>query len=329
MKRHVLATVGILFTVGSLYLAFRGTDLKGVVEALSSVGYWWAIPVLGSTLVSIWIRAYRWKIMLDPVMPVSTSKTYSATMIGFMANNVLPMRLGEVVRAYAVGQGSGVSKSSALATIVVERAFDLLAVLLFLGLMTLRYSVAPWVKVAGYVALGACLGLFLTMGFLHWKPETAIRIFGFVIQRLPEKVKIQAEGLLTRFLAGLEVLSSGSRLAQVAVLSIATWLAMALGFYFTGVAFGMDLPPDSSLVMVAVCALAVMLPSGPGFIGTFEMGARYGLTRFGISEDLAISYALFYHTVQFFPITFIGFFYLWRQNLSLSRAVSDEEAQAP
>jgi len=241
-----------------------------------------------------------------------------------MANNVLPMRLGEVVRAYAVGRSSGVSKSSALATIVVERAFDLLAVLLFLGVMTLRYSVAPWVKIAGYVALGACLGLFLTMGLLRWKREATSRIFRMVIRRLPETMKIQAEGLLTRFLDGLEVLSQGSRLAWVTILSIATWLAMALGFYFTGVAFGMDLPADSSLVMVAVCALAVMLPSGPGFIGTFEMGARYGLTRFGITEDVAISYALFYHAVQFFPITLLGFYHLWRENFSLRRAVSEE-----
>jgi uncharacterized protein (TIRG00374 family) len=321
MRRHGLTLVGVAFTLVSLYIAFRGIHLREVARTLSQVGLWWAIPVLGGTLVSIWIRAYRWKVMLEPVRRVGTRETYTATMIGFMANNVLPMRLGELVRAYSIGRNSGVSKSSAFATIVVERAFDLLAILLFLGVMLLRHSFAGWVNVAGYVALAMCVVLFLAMGLFRWKREATLRLFHRVTARLPERARSSAEGLLSRFLDGLEVLSRGHHVAWITVLSIATWLAMATGFYFTGLAFGLDLPVEASLVMVVVCSLAVMLPSGPGFVGTFEVGARYGLLLYKVPEHVALSYALFYHAVQFIPITVLGFYHLWRENLSLRGAM--------
>jgi uncharacterized protein (TIRG00374 family) len=153
-----------------------------------------------------------------------------------------------------------------------------------------------------------------------------VRIFRRVVSRLPEELRQSAEGLLNRFLDGLEVLSRGHHLLWVTVLSILTWLAMALGFYFALLALKLDAPWDASLFLVTVCALAVMLPSGPGFIGTFEMGARYGLMVFGITGDIALSYAIFYHAVQFFPITILGFYHLWRENFSLRTAMEGKEA---
>ena len=325
MKRRWVAVVGAGFTLVSLAVAFRGIDLREVLASLAEIRWFWFFPVLGGTLLSIWIRAYRWKVMLEPVEDVPTARTYSSTMIGFMANNVLPMRLGEFVRAYSLGMSTGVSKSTAFATIVVERAFDLLAILLFLGLGLLRHSFAPWVEAAGYVALAICLGMFLVMALFRWKREMALRGFRFLIRKLPEGVAERAETLLARFLDGLEVLARGNHLAGVTALSVATWLAMALGFYFCALAFDMDLPWDASLVLMVVCALAVMLPSGPGFVGTFEVGARYGLELFGVPENAALSYAVYYHAVQFIPITALGFYHLWRESLSLKKAVAAEE----
>lgn len=324
MNRRLLTTVGLLTTGVALYLAFRGTNLSEVAHSLSEVGYLWAVPVVGGTLLSIWVRAYRWKVMLAPVKSIPTARTYSATMIGFMANNVLPMRLGELVRAYSIGKSSEISKSSAFATIVVERAFDLLAVLLILGVMLLRYSFAPWVQITGYVALVACAGMFGVMALLRWKRELTLRIFRLVLRRLPEALREKAEGLLHRFLDGLEVLGNWRRLLWTTVLSVLTWLAMASSFYAALLAFHLDVPADASLVLVVVSALAVMLPSGPGFVGTFEVGARYGLMLFKVPDDVALSYALFYHVVQFIPITLLGFYHLYRENFSLRRAVESE-----
>jgi len=326
MNRRWLTLAGLVITIVSLVLAFKGTNPHAILATLSQTGVWWAIPVLGATLLSIWIRAWRWRLMLDPLGEVTTGETYRATMIGFMANNVLPMRLGELVRAYAIGRASGVSKSAAFATIVVERAFDLVAILVFLGFVLLRFSehFPGWVSVAGYVAVAACAGLFLVMGLLHWKRDVTLRMFDRSIRWLPQRLRTRAFGLMHRFLDGLQILSRAHRVLQVAVLSVACWLAVALSFLFTAYAFDLPRPWEISLLLVVLTALAVMLPSGPGFVGTFEMGVRYGLTLVKVDESRALSVAIFYHAVQFIPITLIGFYHLWRQNFSLRRAVEEE-----
>ena len=328
VKQRGLAVVGGIFTLVALYIAFRGIHYRDVLETLGETKYWWSVPVLGGTILSIWIRAYRWKVMLEPIQDVPTSRVYAATMIGFMANNILPMRLGELVRAYSLGRTSGISKSSAFATIVVERAFDLLAILFFLGVMLLRYSFARWVQVTGYIALASCLGMFLVMVLLRWKREATMRVFHALVRHLPDSIEERLVGLMHRFLDGLEILARGNRLLWVTVLSVATWLAVALSYYFTFLAFDLTLPLHASIVLVVVTALAVMLPSGPGFVGTFEMGAKYGMLLFGVEAKVALSYALFYHAVQFFPITLLGFYHLWRENFSLARAVQKEEEEA-
>jgi hypothetical protein len=120
------------------------------------------------------------------------------------------------------------------------------------------------------------------------------------------------------------VLSKAHRVIWVTLLSIACWLAVALSFLFTAYAFDLPRPLEISLLLVVLTALAVMLPSGPGFVGTFEMGVRYGLTLVKVDESRALSVAIFYHAVQFIPITLLGFYHLWRQNFSLRRAVEEE-----
>jgi glycosyltransferase 2 family protein len=326
MNRRWLTLAGVLITGVSLYLAFRGTNPHTIVTTLRETGIWWAIPVLGATLLSIWLRALRWRLMLDPLGDVTTGETYRATMIGFMANNVLPMRLGELVRAYSIGRSAGVSKSAAFATIVIERAFDLLAILLLFAFVVLRFSMhlPAWAKAAGYVALAGCGGLFLVMGLFRWQRERTLAGFTRMIGWLPERLRNRVTGLMHRFLVGLEVLSRAHRLIWVTVLSLATWLAVALSFLFTAFAFDLPRPWEISLLLVVLTALAVMLPSGPGFVGTFEMGVRYGLTMVKVDDSRALSVAIFYHAVQFIPITLIGFYHLWRQNFSLRRAVEEE-----
>ncbi len=325
MRRHWLTVIGVAITVVCLFIAFRGIHYRELMDVFRTTRYVWGVPLVAATLLSIWIRAVRWKLMLRPVKEVALGKAYSATMIGFMANNVLPMRLGELVRAYSVGQNSGVSKSSAFATIVVERAFDLLAILLFLGVMLLQYSFAAWVQVTGYVALAACVGMFVMMALLRWKRAATMRVFHRLTAFLPAGLEAKANGLMHRFLDGLEVLSSGSHVFWIILLSILTWLAMASSYFFTGLAFDLHLPLHASLVLVVVTALAVMVPAGPGYVGTFEVGCKYGLLLFGVGDRTALAYALFYHVVQFFPITLLGFYHLWRENFSLRRAVEAEE----
>ena len=330
MKRHIITGVGILFTVVCLWWALRGIHFREIFTIVKDVSYVWVPGIVGATLLSIWLRAVRWKVMLDPITKVSVGQAYSATMIGFMANNVLPMRLGEVVRAYAIGKTANVSKSAAFATIVVERAFDLGALLLMLGLVLMRYSFDARFKVLGYIALGACVLMFVVMGLAVARGHIVERWVALMIKPLPASAQTTVNELFTKFMTGFEVLSRGHHVVQVSLLSILVWLGMAGSFWFTNLTFDLDLPVFSSVVMTVVCALGVMLPSGPAFVGTFELAAKYGLMQFRdadrlpiVSDEVAVSYALFYHVVQFVPLLLLGFYHLWRDNLSLSSAVED------
>lgn len=124
--------LGIGISVLFLFLAFRKVNLHELKKALESANYIYLIPAILLTILSLWIRAFRWQYILQPVREIRVSSLFSATMIGFMANNLLPVRLGEFVRAYTIGEKERISKSSSLATIVVERIFDGITILSFL-----------------------------------------------------------------------------------------------------------------------------------------------------------------------------------------------------
>jgi len=325
VKRKVLGIGGVAISVVCLAWAFRGLHYREILEVLRSVEYGWTPLILGATLVSIWLRAWRWQIMLEPIRKVSLAQAYSSTMIGFMANNVLPLRFGEVVRAYSLGRASGVSKSAAFATIVVERAFDLVALLLILALLLLRYSFDPWFQTLGVIALAACVVMFAGMALIRWKKALALRMVGAVSRRLPPGLQSRVDTLVSRFLSGFDVLTRGHHIFMVTLLSILVWVATAGSFYFTLLTFRLDLPLPASFVLMVVCALGVMLPSGPGFVGTFEVAAKYGLLLFQVPEEIAVSYAIYYHAVQFIPLTLLGMYHLWRENFSLTRAVEGKD----
>jgi hypothetical protein len=168
------------------------------------------------------------------------------------------------------------------------------------------------------------------MALARWRRNLVARMFSACTRFLPATMRERLDELFGKFLDGFAILSRGHHLIAVVVLSVLVWVAMAGSFLFTNLTFGLVLPGTSSFVMVVVCALGVMLPSGPGFVGTFEVAAKYGLLLFKgpdrlpiVSDEVAISYALFYHAIQFVPLTLLGLWHLWRENLSLRRAVEE------
>ena len=132
MKKKFI--IGLLVSLVFLYLAFRKVDFSELWSALKGANYWYILPNIVLVILSMWMRAYRWKFMIHPIKKVGLGRLFSTVMIGFMANNVLPARLGEFVRAYSLGAKENISKSATFATIVIERIFDGFAILFILWL---------------------------------------------------------------------------------------------------------------------------------------------------------------------------------------------------
>jgi len=304
--------LGVGVSVGLLWFAFRGVHLEEVGRSLAEVRVGWLVPVLLSIFVRFWLTAVRWQVLLNPVKRITVHRLFGITMIGFMANNVLPARMGEFVRAYALGKAESLSASLSFATIVLERVFDGFSLLLFLlgGLAFLRPQ--PWLIWSA--GLSFCLYLGVLVALVWLRRGYALTA---VLAWLPARVRGRVAGLLDSFALGLDVLGDRRALVTVALLSLLIWVVNVAGVYATFLAFSLSLPPYAAFLTLSIVAVALVLPSAPGYVGTFQVGTVAALALFAVPEATALSLSILYHAVNYIPITAVGLAYLGALNLTL------------
>jgi uncharacterized protein (TIRG00374 family) len=272
-------------------------------------------------------RATRWRIILAARgEPVGWRPVWHATAIGFMANNVLPARAGEVARAYAAARFVRLPLARSIGSIAVERVFDGLIVVLLLALVVATFdfpgavtvgrtnvsTLAAW---AGGIFVLALAVLF----FLVHAPQSALASLGAVLRRtLPKRVADVVVRVARSFIEGLSILRAPVDFARVVVWSLAVWLINAAAFYAGFLAFHIHaLPFTAALLLQGIVAVGVALPSSPGFFGPFEAFSRVALGLYGVPASAAASFAIGTHLGWFLPITAIGLYRLVRSGLSL------------
>lgn len=273
------------------------------------------------------LRTIRWRLILRDVdghrLPLAP--LWHATAIGFMANNLLPARAGEVARAYVASRQLPVRFTTALASVGVERVFD---GLVMLGLMAVAIAAPsfPAETLVGGRSLSALatsaalffgVVLLLALVVVH-RPAPWLALFGRIARRLlpargAERVVHWADGIV----AGLAVLKSPVRFGGVVFWSLVLWLTNAAAFAVCFKAFGLNVPLEGALLLQGVIGFGVALPSTPGFVGVFEAATLVTLRVYGIESSLAVSYALTYHVTTFIPITVLGLWSLARLRLRL------------
>jgi glycosyltransferase 2 family protein len=307
--------LGVAVSAVLLWVAVRGVSLDEVLQQLRQVRPLWLVPVLASIFLRFWLTAIRWQLLLRPVKSIGIHRLFAITMVGFMANNVLPARLGEFVRAYALGRSEGLPPSVPFATIVIERIFDGFTLLLFLvgGLSFLRPSrTLLW---AAGLTCALYLGVLGTL--LVLRTERGQELLIGALDRLPGRVAGPARRLLETFRAGLEVLGDVRALLLTTLLSIAIWVVNAAGVEASFRAFTLDLPPYASFLLLGTIAVALVLPSAPGYVGPLQVGTVQGLALVGVARETALSLSIVYHLCNYIPITLVGLAYLSALNLTL------------
>jgi glycosyltransferase 2 family protein len=307
--------LGVAVSAVLLWVAVRGVSLDEVLQQLRQVRPVWLLPVLASIFLRFWLTAIRWQLLLRPVKSIGIHRLFAITMVGFMANNVLPARLGEFVRAYALGRSEALPPSVPFATIVIERIFDGFTLLLFLvgGLSFLRPSrTLLW---AAGLTCALYLGVLGTL--LVLRTERGQELLIGALDRLPARVVGPARRLLESFRAGLEVLGDVRALLLTTLLSIAIWVVNAAGVEASFRAFTLDLPPYASFLVLGTIAVALVLPSAPGYVGPLQVGTVQGLALVGVARETALSLSIVYHLCNFIPITLVGLAYLSALNLTL------------
>jgi hypothetical protein len=317
--------LGIGVSVFFMALLFRKIDFNQLWSALLAVDYRYILMAVVCTFVSYFLRAVRWHYLLIPEKRIPLSSLYPATIIGYMANNVLPARLGEFVRAYVLAQKEGLQTPTVFASLVIDRLFDGFTVMLILlfTLFTLRLpeglsEAENVLKTGGVVTfvLYATVVAFLlllkrqTMRTLAWT--------GVVLKPFPQRLTDRVIPLLGSFIGGIRMSSKGGHIAAVLASSLAVWIFCVIPVDLVLRGFGIHLPITASMFILVLLVFAVMVPASPGFIGTYHYACFKGLSAFGIAESQAVSVALVIHSTAFFPVILAGAYHLWRGNISLN-----------
>ncbi|NTW04171.1 MAG: flippase-like domain-containing protein, partial [Oscillochloris sp.] len=263
--------VGLLISVLFLGVALQGIDLGNFWHTLRHAQYSWLIPGIGVYCVVVWIRTWRWHAMLGHIKPISTRRLFPVVVIGYMGNNVYPARAGEVLRSYVLRRKEGVPMSASLATVVLERLFDGLVMLLFV-FATLPFAPLPpsyrWLVIFFSALFGIALVIFM---LLAAQPERMSRLYTLAVDTLlPTKLRPRVHGLFDRFIVGLQSLRSPRELAIIFLTSTFIWLGETLKYWFVMQAFPFQVSFPVLMLMTAVVNLFTTIPSTPGYVGTFD-----------------------------------------------------------
>ncbi len=333
--------LGLGLSVILIALFFLTVDVGHMMEALAGANYLYVVPAVALYMVGVVFRTIRWQALLTHIKRVSNRRLFPVVVIGYMANNLLPMRLGEVVRSYYLGEREDISKSSALATIFIERVFDALTLLFFvaivaafvpLGGLTAGFGdlagISPTLLAAGLILpfVGAFCVMLL---FSRWPGKTrtlAMKLLKPLPRRFPRDRAIH---IIDYFLAGFAPLTSVRMIAQLFALSIPVWAFETGLFYLIGYSFGFHETYDNLLHLAAAMALVTALanigssiPSSPGGIGLFELIARETLVLLPLAvvdRSEAAAFAAVSHFALLLPMIILGQVFLWAGNLSLRR----------
>jgi uncharacterized protein (TIRG00374 family) len=310
-----------------LYLAFRGTNFAALWISLKNVDYWWISLLIPLAMLSHWIRAVRWGYLLAPVKTkMSRRNLFSGVMIGYMVNNALP-RVGELVRPYVLGKLEGISKTSALGSVVLERILDFLTFYFIVSIVLFAYpsSLTPFfehVDTIRPLILASSIVCFFLFVLLFFKAETFVLSASKLKILLPKKFQPRFDSLLDSFQSGLAVSKMKDSFLIIIGLSLLMQVLYALGLYIPFFAFSsmaaMRLNFGASVILLTISSIAFVLPA-PGGIGTYHSFITFTLMKlYGIDNTTALGYAIITHEVGYILVTVVGMYFFMKDHVHIS-----------
>ena len=336
MKPGWRAALGGVLSVALIYWTLHGISPTEVAHRLSQADpLLFAAAIFCATAIFA-VRARRWQTILEPVASkIPFGPLWRATAIGMMVNNVVPARAGEIARAYALTRETRVPFATSLASLVVDRLFDAIVLLLLAATALLDPSLSSAQKLAGrplssFAAGASAVVLLLLLGLyaLVFFPTQLLRLFELFARRVSPSAEERGRRALETFMHGLSVLRQPGRFAAVFGWSLALWLLNGLGFWLSFKAVGIAAPFSAALFLQAFIALGTAVPALPGFFGVFEYMSIQGLSVYGVSQQQAATWAIGYHLLSFIPITLIGAYYFTRLGVRLRDLQTSSDSAA-
>jgi glycosyltransferase 2 family protein len=327
VNRSVRIVLSIAISAVFLGFAVRKVNWAEAAAALVAVHYIYVLPMFGVTIWTLYIRAQRWKLLLRPVGTPAMRTLVAATNIGFMANMVLPLRMGEVIRPVLVSRKEGEPLSGILATVVLERIFDMFTILFLFGVSASLVPVSEQVRHWGYYLSALAAVIAAAVALVRWQEGLALSLLQFVLRPLPATMSGPVDHFFRGFVQALETLQSPLTFLQVLGWSLYLWLVIA-SIYLLGL-LAFDVPAPllvGSITVSAIVAIAVSVPSAPGYIGAFQLGCTLSLAVFQVSQSHAIAYSIVLHLTQFVAVVAAGLYSLAREGMTMRQLEAVSEA---
>ena len=325
---------------GLLYLFLRKADFSAVYQSLREASYPLVALSIGWMLFTYFIRSYRWKFFFTPIKKIKVSNSFIATVIGFTITTLIPGRIGEIVRPCILGAKEGISKVKAVATVVVERVFDIITVLI---LFSIYLKWAPPLKNLSAEA-ATIMRILKKTSFILLIGSIALFVFFIVLQlktslfkNLVEKIAAKRKGRriksllkhIASFIEGLAVIDYRRNLPVIIVYSFLLWLSIAFGYFIMLRAFHLRLPFITTLFILIISAIGAAIPT-PGAVGSYHKALEIVLHTFlRLPLNLVIGMAILMHAICFFPVTILGIVFISREGIKIGefeRLPKKEEA---
>jgi len=328
--------IGIAISVFLLFLLFRKIDFDKMAAAFAAMDYRFLAPALVLTFVSYFMRAVRWKFLLLPTKRTRLSNLFPSTLIGYMANNLLPARLGEFVRAYSLGQKEGIATSAVFASLVVDRLCDGFTILFVLLITFFTVKLPPGMELVqaglvtgGYVTFALYLCVLAFLALLKKRTGATVALVERLARPFSGKLADRVVALLDSFISGIRIPTDPAGMAATLLSSILVWATAIWPVDLVLRSFGVTLPITASMFIMVFLVFAVMIPAAPGFMGTYHFACVTALSAFEVGSEKALSIAIVSHAMGFFPVIVAGLYCLWRDKLSLKKLSENNETGAP
>lgn len=309
--------VGAAFGLPLLIWATRDLDWGMMGTTLRSASYSRLVPGTLAMLSMFVVRSIRWNILLGPLGGSDLITACSGVLIGYFGNFALTANAGELVRTYVLSKKQGLSTSSVLASILVEKMVDISVLVIILLILSRSLPLQPWMEYLAFVAGGPAVLVIGSIIILPHGAKTLVSWVRPVLSHFSESVATRVERFLDSFVEGTQTGLKGRILLSTICLTLMTWALLALSFYFIGQAVGLAVSRFAYLLLVTLITLGAAVPALPGQIGTLEFFVVGGLAIFSVDREQAISFAILLRLVRLVPLS-LGYVSLVREGSRLS-----------
>jgi hypothetical protein len=305
-SRVLLNLVTVAVTIGFTYLALSGIDLGTAWRALKSSDYWWLLPALLAFALGNVARAMRWRSLFAPGRRPPARTTLNAMLIGYLYNNILPARAGEAARVLVLTQRSDSPPVEITGTVVLERIYDLVSLLLIFFLAAPWLPHVSWLGPAAIVAGVLGLGIAGTAAVLVIYGDRPLRVLLRPLRRFAPFTEERIERTAGELVHGLSGLHHRRVAVEALLWTTAAWLCSMSSAYLVTLAFHMHLSLAAGVLIQVAVGLGMVLPSAPAAVGVFEGATLIALRAFGLGRSTALPYALVLHLLNFVPFVLVG-----------------------